>query len=64
MSFCMLTPSYLLHRIDYIYYKSDQLGVKPRKALLYETIEKEKGEVRQAEYKTIRKIKHIPLHLI
>jgi hypothetical protein len=61
----MLTPSYVLHTIDYVYYKSDQLGTK-RSSMkaLEDKAEEEKEEVRQKEYRAIRKIKYVPKHLI
>ena len=63
VSISFLNPSYLVHRIDYIYYKSDQLGNTQGK-MEVKAIEEEKEKVKQHEYPVLRKLKNIPAALL
>jgi hypothetical protein len=61
----MLNSSYMVHTIDNIHYKSDQTGLKGTAMQALENkVEEEREVVRQQEYRVIRKIKHVPEHLI
>jgi hypothetical protein len=58
----MLTPSYIAHTIDYIYYKSDETGLKPRREL--ESMKEEREVKRQNEYRIIKNIIPVALQIL
>ena len=63
MSISFLNPTYLLHRVDYIYYKCDEKG-KPKATTMTLAVEDEKERVKQGEYSTLKKLKNIPHSLL
>jgi hypothetical protein len=65
MSMGTITPSSFFIKIEYVYYKTNELsgrGVPMRE--LEGALEAENEKVRQAEYRTLQKIKPMPLYLL
>ena len=65
MSLSLITPSFLLHKINYVYYKTPEDGLKAigtQKQI--EAMSEEKEKIRQEEYRLIKRIKEIPDCLI
>jgi hypothetical protein len=59
----MLTPSYIVHTIDHIYYKSDEMGlVRSKKEL--ESMKEEREVRRQNEYRIIKNIIPVALQML
>lgn len=61
MNINLITPSILCHRINFVYYKADELGWKSgSNKMRMKAIESEKERIRQNEYRVIKRVKDLP----
>ena len=62
MTFYYPSPSSMIHKINYIYYKADSTGKRttPENQMTL-AIEEQKQKIRQEEFGILKKIKNIPL---
>jgi hypothetical protein len=65
MSISFLNPAYLVHKVDYVYYKCDDLNQKSLKGGdLKMMIEEEKEKFRQNELGILSKVRNIPASMM
>jgi len=65
MSLFMLNPTYLCHKINFVYYKSDETNIKAiNRSEVMLAIQEEKERVNFAEYNTINKLMKCPKNLL
>ena len=68
MSLSFLNPAYLVHKVDYVYYKESEkkmIGFGDIDQVEAEIkIDSEKERMRQEEFKVLKRLINVPIHLL